>query len=177
MAFDTFMVYVGVYADVDRAEADYDLIKDLHREAGLIDAYDAAVIQRREGNKVKIVRKHETPTRVGGVLGGGVGLATGLVVVLFPFAAVGGGLLAATTAGGAVLGAVAGHAAAGMSRSDLKELGESLDEGQAGLIVGGVTDMEARIEESMRRSEKMQKKQLKADAEALERDAKEASGQ
>ena len=46
-----------------------------------------------------------------------------------------------------------------MSRSDLKELGESLDEGQAGLIVVGVTDMEARIEESMRRSEKMQKKQ------------------
>jgi hypothetical protein len=64
-----------------------------------------------------------------------------------------------------------------MSRSDLKELGESLDEGQAGLIVVGVTDMEARIEEAMRRSEKMQKKQLKADAEALERDAKEASGQ
>jgi len=29
----------------------------------------------------------------------------------------------------------------------------------------------------MRRSEKMHKKQLKADAEALERDAKEASGQ
>ena len=89
MAFDTFMVYVGVYADVDSAEADYDLIKDLHYRAGLIDAYDAAVIQRREDNKVKIVRKHETPTRVGGVLGGGVGLATGLVVVLFPFAALG----------------------------------------------------------------------------------------
>ena len=64
-----------------------------------------------------------------------------------------------------------------MSRSDLKELGESLDEGQAGLIVVGVTDMEARIEEAMRRSEKMQKKQLRADAEALERDAKEATGQ
>ena len=30
MAFDTFMVYVGVYPDVDSAEADYDLIKDLH---------------------------------------------------------------------------------------------------------------------------------------------------
>ena len=42
------------------------------------------------------------------------GLATGLVVVLFPFAAVGGGLLAVTTGGGAVLGAVAGHAAAGI---------------------------------------------------------------
>ena len=171
MAFDTFMVYVGVYADVDGADADYELIKDLHREAGLIDAYDAAVIQRREDNKVKIVRKHETPTRVGGVLGGGVGLATGLVVVLFPFAALGGGLLAATTAGGAVLGAVAGHAAAGMSRHDLKELGEYLDTGQAGLVVVGVTDMEAKIEKEMRRAEKIQKKQLQADVEAIERDA------
>ena len=129
------------------------------------------MIHRREDGKVKITRQHETPTRVGGVLGGGAGLATGLVVALFPFAAIGGGLLAATSAGGAILGAVAGHAAAGMSRNDLKELGESLDKGEAGLVVVGVMDMESRIEESMRRSEKLEKKQLKADADALERDA------
>jgi uncharacterized membrane protein len=146
MPIDTFIAYVGVYPDVAGAEADYDLVKDLHVEAGLIDAYDAAVIERRDNGKVRIVKKHETPTRVGGVLGGGVGLATGLVVALFPFAAIGGGLLAATTAGGAVLGAVAGHAAAGMSRHDLKELGEQLDAGQAGLVVVGVSDMGAEIE-------------------------------
>ena len=172
MAIDTFMVLVGVYADVETAEADYELIKDLHTEAGLIDAYDAAVIHRRDDNKVKIVRKHETPTRVGGVLGGGVGLATGLVVALFPFAAIGGGLLAATTAGGSVLGAVAGHAAGGMSRADLKDLGEYLDTGQAGLIVVGVSDMGAKIEREMRRAEKVQKKQMKADVEEIEQDAK-----
>ena len=109
MAFDTLMVYAGVYGKVEDAEGDYQLVKDLHTEANLIDAYDAAVIERREDGKVKIVKKHETPTRVGGVLGGGIGLrARGLVVVLFPFAAVGGGLLAATTAGGAILGAVTG---------------------------------------------------------------------
>src|ERR671911_2532194 len=113
MAIDTFMVLVGVYADVEAAEADYELIKDLHTEAGLMDAYDAAVIHRRDNNKVKIVRKHETPTRVGGVLGGGVGLATGLVVALFPFAAIGGGLLAATTAGGGGFGAGGGGAPGG----------------------------------------------------------------
>ena len=175
MAFDTFMVYVGVYADVETAEADYDLIKDLHTKAGLIDAYDAAVLHRREDGKVKIVKKHETPTRVGGVLGGGVGLATGLVVAIFPFAAIGGGLLAATTAGGAVLGAVTGHAAAGMSRDDLKELGEHLDSGQAGLVVVGVSDMGAKIEREMRRAEKIQSKQLKADVEEIERDAKTAT--
>jgi uncharacterized membrane protein len=175
MAFDTFVVFVGTYPDLESAEADYDLVKELHSREGLMDAYDAAVLHRRDDGKVKIAHKHETPTRVGGVLGGGAGLATGLVVALFPFAAVGGGLLAATSVGGAVLGALAGHAAAGMSRDDLKELGESLDEGEAGLVVVGVTDMEARIEEAMRRSEKMQKKQLKADAKALERDAEEAS--
>jgi uncharacterized membrane protein len=172
MAIDTFMVYVGVYADVKDAEADYDLIKDLHTKAGLIDAYDAAVLHRRDDGKVKIVKKHETPTRVGGVLGGGVGLATGLAVALFPFAAIGGGLLAATTAGGAALGAVAGHAAAGMSRDDLKELGEQLDEGQAGLVVVGMSDMGAKIEREMRRAEKVRAKQLKADVEEIERDAK-----
>ena len=155
MAIDTFVAYVGVYSDLAHAEADYELVKDLHTEVGLIDAYDAAVIERRDDGRVRITRKHETPTRVGGVLGGGVGLATGLVVALFPFAAIGGGLLAATTAGGAVLGAVAGHAAAGLSRSDLKELGEHLDAGQAGLVVVGVSDMRAKIERAMAHAAKV----------------------
>src|SRR6188472_2664397 len=140
MAIDTLIAFVGVYDDVEDAQADYRLVHDLHTEAGLIDGYDAAVIARKDDGKAKIVSKHETPTRVGGVLGGGVGLATGLVVALFPFAAIGGGLLVGTTAGGAILGAVAGHAAAGMSRHDLKELGEHLDTGQAGLIVVAFSD-------------------------------------
>jgi uncharacterized membrane protein len=171
MPIDTLLVYVGVYNDVGDAEADYQAVKKLHTEAGLIDAYDAAVIERRDDGKTKIVKKHETPTRVGGVLGGGVGLATGLVVALFPFAAVGGGLLLGTTAGGAILGAVAGHAAAGMSRGDLKELGEHLDTGQAGLVVVAVSDMGAKVERAMKRAAKVQEKELKADTEELERDA------
>ncbi len=174
MPIDTFMAYVGVYGDVADAEADYDVIKALHVEAGLIDAYDAAVLERREGGKVKIVKKHETPTRVGGVMGGGVGLATGLVVALYPFAAIGGGLLAATTGGGALLGAVAGHAAAGMSRSDLKELGEQLDEGQAGLVVVAVSDMGAKVEKAMKKAEKVEAKEIKADNAEIEKDAKAA---
>jgi uncharacterized membrane protein len=171
MAVDTYIVYVGVYRSAADAEQDYQLVKDLHTEAGLIDAYDAAVIERRADGKVKIVKKHETPTRVGGVLGGGVGLATGLVVALFPFAAVGGGLLVATTGGGALIGALAGHAAAGMSRHDLKELGEQLDAGQAGLVVVGVSDMGAKIERAMKKAEKVQAKELKADPADIERDA------
>lgn len=174
MAVDTLFVYAGTYAGVDDAIADYDLVKELHTEAGLIDAYDAAVVERNDKGKVKIVKKHETPTRVGGVLGGGIGLATGLVIVLFPAAAIGGGLLLGTTAGGALLGSIAGHAAAGMSRSDLKELGESLDDGQAGLVVVAVADMEAKVRDAMKHAQKVQEKQLKSDQDALEAEAEEA---
>ncbi len=174
MAIDTFFAYSGVYANVDDALADYDAVHMLHTEAGVIDAYDAAVIERKDNGKVKIVKKHETPTRVGGVLGGGVGLATGLVIVLFPAAAIGGGLLLGTTAGGAILGSVAGHAAAGMGRGDLKEIGEELDAGQAGLIVVAVSDMQAKIEGAMKRAEKVSAKEMKADEKAIEADAKEA---
>src|SRR4051795_3153522 len=175
MAIDTFIVFTGVYQDKEAAEAEYDLIKEMFSSADLVDGYDAAVIERREDGKVKLGKKHETPTRVGGVLGGGVGLATGLVVALFPFAAVGGGLLAGTAAGGAVLGAVAGHAAAGMSRHDLKELGEQLDAGEAGLVVVGVADVGDRIEAAMQKAEKIDKRSMQADNEAIEADAREAS--
>src|SRR6266550_3812843 len=127
MAVDTFIVFAGVYDTAADAEADYQVVKDLHTEAGLIDAYDAAVIVRRADGKVKIAKKHETPTRAGGVLG-----------------------------------AVAGHAAAGMSRHDLKELGEHLDAGQAGLVVVGVSDMQAKIERAMKKARKVEARQLKA---------------
>jgi uncharacterized membrane protein len=170
VAMDTLLVVAGVYDSVDDAKADYELVGDLHTEAGLIDAYDAAVIERTDTGKVRIVKKHETPTRVGGVLGGGMGLATGVVVALFPFAAVGGGLLAGTTAGGAILGAVAGHAAMGMSRHDLKELGEQLDEGTAGLVVVAVSDMGAKVERAMKRAQKLQQKELEADVSEIEAD-------
>lgn len=175
MPVDTFIALVGVYDNVDDAKADYELIKDLQTKANLIDAYDAAVIEHRADGKVKIVKKHETPTRAGGVLGGGIGLATGLVVALFPFAAIGGGLLAATTGGGALLGAVAGHAAAGMSRHDLKDLGEHLDAGQAGLVVVAVADMQSKIEPVMKLARKVETKELKADPSAIEADAKDAT--
>jgi len=90
VAADMFLTYVGIYDSVEDAKADYEAVHDLHVKAGLIDAYDAAVIERKENGKVKIVKKHETPTRVGGVGGGTLGLATGLVIALFPAAAIGG---------------------------------------------------------------------------------------
>jgi len=64
-----------------------------------------------------------------------------------------------------------------MSRHDLKELGEQLDEGQAGLVVVGVADMGAKIEASMKKARKVETKELKADTADLEADAAAAQAE
>jgi hypothetical protein len=61
-----------------------------------------------------------------------------------------------------------------MSRDDLKELGEHLDAGQAGLVVVAVSDMGAKVERAMKRAAKVQQKQLNADTAEIERDAASA---
>jgi hypothetical protein len=63
-----------------------------------------------------------------------------------------------------------------MSRHDLKELGEHLDAGQAGLVVVGVSDMGAKIERAMKKARKVEARQLKADTAEIESDAKSAEG-
>ncbi len=172
--YDTFMFYAGTYPDVDSAVADYEAVKALHYDLGLIDTFDAAVIGKKDDGKVKIYKKHEQPTRHGGWVGAGWGLATGLVVALFPAAAIGGGLLAGTTAAGAGIGAIAGHVSAGMDRGDLKDLGESLDEGQAALVVVAATALGDKIKEAMKDAEKIEAKEAKIDTEELEKDSKAA---
>jgi hypothetical protein len=61
-----------------------------------------------------------------------------------------------------------------MSRGDLKELGEYLDEGQAGLVVVAVAEMEDDIKRSMEKADKVETREIKADAADIEQDAKAA---
>src|ERR1700733_9880497 len=134
MAMDTFIVFDASYDTLDAAEADYHAVRELYLASGLIDTYDAAVITRDDDGKVRIVAKHEQPTRRGAWRGLGIGLAGGALVALFPAVGLGAGLLVGG-AGGAGLGALAGHVTAGLRRADLKDLGELLDEGHSGLVV------------------------------------------
>jgi uncharacterized membrane protein len=168
-------VYGAVYDSVDAAENDYAIVKDLYYDLQLMDTFDAAVVKKTDKGKVKIVKKHEQPTRDGGWIGAGWGLATGLVAALFPAAAIGGGLLAATTGAGAAIGALAGHAAGGISRSDLKDLGELLDDGEAGLVVIAATDVGERVAEAVSSARKVVKKQIKADRKELEKELDEVA--
>jgi uncharacterized membrane protein len=140
-SYITMTAIAAAYDSVDAAEADYQVVKDLYYGLNLMDTFDAAVVMKNEKGKVKIVKRHEQPTRQGAWRGAGWGLAGGLVMALFPAAALGAGLLATSAGWGAMIGALAGHAVGGVSRSDLKDLGELLDNGQAGVVVIAATDV------------------------------------
>ena len=156
---DGVFLLVGEYASTDDAKADYEIVKDLHA-AGVIGGFDAAVITKDEDGKVK-VNKDETSTRKGAWGGAGVGA---LVGILFPPS------LIASAAVGAVAGGFGGHLWRGMSRGDMKDVGEMLDDGEAALVVIGDWRLEERIDELMRHAEKREAKELRD----LERDQAEA---
>ena len=171
--YDTFAAFAATYPSLADAELDYEAVKALYYDLDLVDTFDAAVIEKTEDGKVRIVKKHEQPTRHGAWLGGGVGLAVGLVAALFPAVAVGGAIVAGTGIG-AGLGALAGHAAGGMTRGDLKDLGEALDAGQSALIAIAAVDLADRVQAAIDHAEKVERKELKADEKALEKDLEEA---
>ena len=169
MALDTFVLVAAQYDELDDAIADYDAVRYVYEELDIIDTYDAAVISKGADGKVKIEKKHEQPTRDGAVKGLYVGLAVGALVAVFPAVLLGAGMLVGSAAGAGV-GAIAGHAAGGMSRADLKDLGELLDEGGSALILIAATDVQARIDKALVRAKKTLKKQVQADTDSLKKE-------
>jgi uncharacterized membrane protein len=157
-------LYAGEYESVDDAKADLEVLKELHREH-VVGTYDAAVITKTDDGKVKIVDKIEKPTQHGGWAGMAVGATMGLI---FPPSILVGGLL------GAGAGALIGHLRSGMSNSDLKEVGEMLEESEAALIVVGEATIEQAVDDATKRAKKQMKKEVRADAKELEKAIDEA---
>ena len=173
--YDTFIVFTSTYPNVEDAVHDFEAVQKLYKELNIIDTYDAAVLEKKSNGKVKIVKKHEQPTRDGLKRGAGLGLATGVAIALFPGAAIGAGLLAATTGVGAIFGALAGHITGGLSRGDLKDLGETLDAGKAGLIVIAASDVQAKVEKALNKAVKTIRKEVKANLKDLEKELEHAA--
>jgi uncharacterized membrane protein len=164
MSDNPMFLYAGEYDNVDDAKADLEVLKEMHREH-IVGTYDAAVVTKNEEGKVKIVDKIEKPTQHGGWAGMAVGAAVGLI---FPPGILVGGLL------GAGAGALVGHLEGGMSRSDVKEVGEMLDNSEAALIVVGEATVERAVDDATKRSKRELKKEIRADARAMEKAVDEA---
>jgi len=168
---DTLFVLAAAYGSVDDAVADYEAVKALYAAVRTSHDFDAAVIAKDASGDVEIVKKHEEPTRHGAAVGLGWGLAAGVVTALFPPV----GILGALAVGGgagAAIGAVAGHAAGGMNRTDLKELGETLDAGTAGLIVVYETNLADQVKANIKAANRIISKATDMEADQLAADLK-----
>jgi uncharacterized membrane protein len=161
---DPIFLFVATYTSEGDARADYEALKELHA-AGLVGTYDAAIVTKSEG-KVH-VHKHEKPTQHGAWTGLGVGA---LVGILFPPSIIASGVV------GAAAGGLMGHLWRGMSRSDVKEIGELLDEGEAGLVVIGTSKVEEQVQKAVDRAQRRITKQLDADSAELEKHLSDAGG-
>jgi uncharacterized membrane protein len=171
---DALYVIAAAYDDVDAAVADYEAVKSLYREVQSSHDFDAAVIAKNEHGKVKIVKKHEQPTRHGATVGLGWGLAVGVTALLFPPVGIG---LVTAGAGGAAIGGVVGHASGGMSRGDLKELGDTLDAGQAGLIAVYEFNLADQVAATIKAANRIVSKETDMAADQLAEDMKRAEAE
>jgi uncharacterized membrane protein len=162
MSGNLFM-YAGTYADEGAARADHELVKALHAE-GDIGSYDSAVITKDSKDKVH-VEKDEMATRHGAWGGLAVGALVGIV---FPPSVVGSALV------GAAAGGVGGHLWRGMSRSDMKDIGELLDEGESALVVVGQDRIADAIDRLELHANKVLARDLEVDADDFDAEVRHA---
>jgi uncharacterized membrane protein len=161
-------IYAAAYDDPQDAATDYAALLDLHAES-LVGSYDVAIIGKDENGKVH-VSKHEKPTQHGAWTGLAVGAVAG---ILFPPS-----ILASAVVGGGA-GGLIGHLARGMSRKDMHEIGELLEEGQAALVIVGQSRVEEQVTKALTRAQKSIEREVDADAKEFEsalEDAKREEG-
>ena len=163
---DAVFIYIGTYPTWAGAQDDYDIVKDLHA-AGAIGTYDAAVVTKDEGGYVH-VNKDEMATRHGAWGGAAVGAVVG---ILFPPAII------ATAAVGAAVGGIGGHLWRGMSRADVKELGDIIDDGQAALVIVGESKLQQAVEKAGLKAEKHVAKELDVSAKNVDQAVQEAASE
>jgi uncharacterized membrane protein len=163
---ESVFIYIGTYADEVAAPDDYQVIKDLH-SAGAVGTYDAAVVTKDYDGKVH-VSKDEMATRHGAWGGAAVGALVGL---LFPPAIIG------TAVVGAAVGGISGHLWRGMSRADVKEFGEVIDDGTAALVVVGESKVEQAVDKAALKAEKHVAEELDVKPGDIDAAVREAAGE
>ena len=170
---DTLIVAAASYDSVEDAVGDYEAVKLVYEAIKASHAFDAAVIAKNAEGKVEVVKKHEEITRHGGRHGLGWGLAAGALTAIFP--AIGlAGALAVGGGAGAAAGAVAGHLKGGLADHDLKQLGETLENGQAGLLVVYAFDVADQVAANIKAANRIVSHQVDVAADQLAADIRAA---
>ena len=161
---EAVFIYIGTYPTWAAAQDDYTVVKDLHK-AGAIGTYDAGVVTKDDGGYVH-VNKDEMATRHGAWGGAAAGA---LVGILFPPSII------ATAAVGAAVGGIGGHLWRGMSRADVKEFGDLIDDGQAALLIVGESKLQELVDKAGLKAEKRIAKELNVSPKDVDKAVQEAA--
>jgi uncharacterized membrane protein len=114
------------------------------------------------------LNKDEMATRHGAWGGAAIGAVVG---ILFPPAIIAGAAV------GAAVGGVGGHLWRGMSRADVKEFGEIIDEGQAALVIVGESKLQQAVDKAELKAEKHVAKELDVSAKDVDKAVQEAASE
>lgn len=138
MEYQDVYVLAGLYDDSSQAKSDWTQLGQMHKE-GIVGNYQAALFEKRDDGKVKVLDTTSTTRTHGAGWGAAIGAAVGLI---FPPA------LLATAAEGAIVGAAAGDLSKGWFKGDVKQIADQLQPGQEGIVAvaeAGPTLDEAQI--------------------------------
>lgn len=140
MADTTYIAYAAAYDNFEDAKEDFKTLK----EAGLRHI-TAALVRKDENGRVHVHEK-----TFAGKAAAGVGIVGGVILgAIFPPAGV--AVLTDAAVGGVALGAI-GHFAGGLSRKDLKALGELLDQGDAAVFAVAQDAVDTDVDRALSRA-------------------------
>jgi uncharacterized membrane protein len=130
----------AVYSDEDQARRILDGLQQMHK-GSTITLEDLAMVTKDEDGKVNIKETREVSGKKGAARGA---IVTGIFGVIYPPS------LLATALGGGVIGGLWGRLKdSGIKTGRLKEFGDSIEPGQAGVIALSEPQYVAEIERTM----------------------------
>lgn len=162
MAKDMF-IYLGGYPSEDAAKADYEELKKAHGE-GWVGSYDVGIVVKDENGKIH-VKRHTDSTKTGAWTGLAVGALLG---VIFPPSVLVSGAL------GAGAGALIGHSFNDISKGDLKQIGDFLQDNEAALVILGESKLEHMVDKASKNAIKEYKKTFDADVKEFDKQLNKA---
>lgn len=148
----TMFLYVAAYADETAANEDFELLKELNKE-GWVGTYDAGVVSKDSEGKLT-VKRHTDSTGKGLRRGLAVGAVLGIV---FPPSVLVSGLV------GMGAGAAIGHNLNEVSKDDLHDVGELLENNESAIVVLGESKVEDKVRQLTKKAVKEYQKEFNSD--------------
>src|ERR671920_1928853 len=174
MSEKPLVAFLATYDDVADARQDYQEVKQAHSQ-GFIGDYDAAIIWKNDKDKIEIDSVSDEASRKWLWAGLGIGALIGLI---FPPS------ILASSAIGALSGAIIGKFRDGIAQHDMKQIVEALTGDNSALVVvaqdrvaGALEKIGAKLDASNKQIESTLSPDMAVAAQQLQEAIAEASGQ